>query len=259
MPPIANWTRLSCLCAALTLLAAPLKPTSLLPGDTGIVPEAFPDPGNVPLLDSVNGVFGYSNGTDWLTGRYFEAVVVDPLGITCAGCLDFALRVTVDAGLPSGLTNAALGGFWGYTTDVGYLEGTGAMGAFGGNGVPRLVNRGAGGGGVNFRFVSPGNFTPVGSGGTSAILVVATNATTYDKNGFLVIGGFASNSSTGGDFSGLLEPTVLGTPEPSTGLLLGIGLAALSAFSIRRGSRELPVIAAGTESDTARTISSPAN
>ena len=98
MPFIANWTRLSCLCAALTLVSVPLQSTLLNPGDTGLVPDKWADPGNPPVLDSVNGTFSFNNGAGTLGGSFVEAVAVDPLGVTCTGCLDFAIQISVGPG-----------------------------------------------------------------------------------------------------------------------------------------------------------------
>jgi hypothetical protein len=45
--------------------------------------------------------------------------VVDPLGVTCSGCLDFAFQVTVDPDLSYAAIFAMnLTRFFGYTTDV---------------------------------------------------------------------------------------------------------------------------------------------
>jgi hypothetical protein len=235
-----NWTKLFRLCAALTFVSVPLHSTLLNPGDTGLIPDAFPDPGNVPLLDSVTGTFSFNNGAGTLSGMYEELVAVDPFGITCTGCLDFAVKVSVGPGQDPFVGAVSLGFFNGYTTDVGYVEGT-AVASGGGSGNPLRVSRGAGGGGVTFRFAFPGTPTPIGAGGSSAFLVVATNATTYDRNGWMVINGGAASSSAGGELTDLLEPTQI-APEPSTELPLSIGLAAFVGFGRFRGSllRRIP-------------------
>ena len=52
----------------LSAATVPLHANVILPGDTGIVPQAFPplavDP---PILDEMTGFFNFGNGT--LTGR----------------------------------------------------------------------------------------------------------------------------------------------------------------------------------------------
>lgn len=151
--------------------------------------------------------------------------MADPLGITCSGCLDFAFQLTLDPGLSAGIFNSSLAGFRGYTTDVGYIAGSGIA--------PISVNRGAFGGGIGFVFASPGTTSNViGPGGTSAILVVATDATTYDNSGILGINGGRADSPAHGQINDLFEPTFQ-TPEPSAAVLFSLGLLALAILQRR--------------------------
>jgi len=60
---------------------------------------------------------------------------------------------------------------------------------------------------------------------------VATNATTYDTNGVLGISGLGNNQSAAGQINGFFEPTFV--PEPSTALLLSLGLLGIAAFRKR--------------------------
>jgi hypothetical protein len=46
----------------------------------------FSNPGNPPLLGNLNGTFNFGGGL--LTGSWEEVVLVDPLGVTCSGCLE---------------------------------------------------------------------------------------------------------------------------------------------------------------------------
>jgi PEP-CTERM motif len=230
-----NLTRLRYLVAAtaLVLMTFPLRANVILPGQSGIAPDVFPNPGSPPLLGVTNGTFSFGSGTGLLTGSYFEAVLVDPLGVTCTGCLDFAFQVNEDSGLSSGIFSLDLSRFFGYTTDVGYIAGTGHAGDGPGNGDPISVSRGPFGGGIGFRFSAPGSTSnTIGPGGSTDILVVATNATTYDTLGALGIsGGSGANSPANGQITGLFEPTVV--PEPSTVVLLSLGLAGIAAFRKR--------------------------
>src|SRR5215469_3372620 len=161
--------------AVLILLTVPLHANSLLPGGT-VSPDVLTNPGGVPLLDLVTGTYSFGSGPGLITGTYTEVVLVDPFGVTCSGCLDFAFQVTLDPSLESGIFHVNLAEFFGYSTDVGYIEGTGVMGGSGGDGIPTSVNRGPLGGTVTFLFGS--STSVIGPGGSSAILVVATNATT---------------------------------------------------------------------------------
>ena len=208
-------------------VAASLHAAVLVPGDTNIPPDVFPNPGSPPLLNLTNGTFSFGSGAGLLTGNYFEAVLVDPLGVTCTGCLDFAFQVNEDGGLSSGIFNVILSRFFGYTTDVGYIPGTGGTGAGPGNGDPLSVSRGSGGGGIGFRFSAPGvTGNTIGPGGSTDILVVATNATSYDALGSLAISGGNGTSPAIGTITGLFEPTFV-VPEPSTALLLCLGLVGI--------------------------------
>lgn len=204
---------------ALLLTVLPLHANTLLPGDTGS-PDIFADPGNVAPLNYVSGTFSFGSGIGLISGTYFEAVVVDPLGVTCSGCLDFVFQLTLDPGLSAGIFNTSFGRFVGYTTDVGYIDGSGTA--------PISVSRGTGGGGIGFVFVSTQSQTNViGPGGSSAFLVVATDATAYDNLGGIGISGGRAGSPATGQLTGLFEPAFL-APEPSAVLLFSLGLAGIA-------------------------------
>jgi hypothetical protein len=219
-----NVTRLRYLVAAtvLTLASFPLPADVVLPGGT-VVPDVFPNPaGSPPLLGDISGKFSFGSGIGLLTGSWEEVVLVDPLGVTCTGCLDFAFVVNEDPLLSSGIFDLGLSGFLGYTTDVGYIDGTGIT--------PLFVNRGPFGNVITFEFVAAGspssNVIPPGGG--SAVLVVATNAKTFDSLSTLSIGGGGKDSPANGQISGVFGPTLV--PEPSTALFLGLGLTGIAAF-----------------------------
>src|SRR4051812_44924069 len=96
-------TALAAVCA-LAVAAAGVQATPLPVGGT-VIPEGLPDPGNVPVLASVSGTFDFGSGAGHITGTYEQGVLVDPFGLTCAGCLDFYAAVTLDGGLQAGINN----------------------------------------------------------------------------------------------------------------------------------------------------------
>jgi hypothetical protein len=205
---------------ALMLMSFPLHANVLLPGDTNVPPDVFADPGNPPILGDLTGTFNFGGGV--LTGSWEEVVLVDPLGVTCSGCLDFAFEVTIDPGLSDAIFAMNFGRFFGYTTDVGYVSGSGG-------GAPDSVSRGPFGGGIGFNFNTMTSVLVPGE--SSDFLVVATNARTFDTNGTLSISGGGNNQSVSGQVNNLFEPTFL--PEPSTAMLFGLGLMGLAALRKR--------------------------
>lgn len=206
----------------LMLLAFPLHANPLLPGGT-VSPDIFPNPGSTPpFLGDISGTFDFGNG---FTGSYEEVVLVDPFGVTCSGCLDFAFVVNnTSAGW--GMFSLQLARFNGYTTDVGYVMNSG------GNVDPVSVTRGPVGGNISFLFNTPTSVLLPGF--SSDVLVVATNATSYDTGGGIAIVGSNGPGSTfnGQIHDGIFEPTFV--PEPSTMVLLSLGLSAVAAFRKRQ-------------------------
>ncbi len=200
----------------LMMVTFPLHANPVSPGGT-VAPDVFNLTGSPPLLDDITGTFNFGGG---FIGSYEAVVLVDPLGVTCSECLDFAFEVSNDS-TTSAFFTLGLAGFTGYTTDVGYLLGSGSVD-------PVSVTRGPGGANVSFAFNT--DASAVIPGDSTDVLLIATDATTYDTNGVLAITGTngAPGSSVSGQITGLLEPTFV--PEPSTYgfALLGLGFLALT-------------------------------
>lgn len=231
-----NWKRRHVVLAlaALMPVTLPLHANVVLPGDT-VSPDVFSNPGAVPLLAQTSGTFSLGSGPGLITGSYSEQVAVDPFGVTCAGCLDFAYQISEDPLLSSGIFSLTLGRFFGYSTDVGYIDGTGFNPCCSGNGDPFSVHRSPLGGTLFFLFSGPSVGEPIGPGGTTAILIVATDATTYDSLGFVGVAGGRADSPTNAPITGLFEPTFQApVPEPSAAVLLSLGFAGIAAFSRKR-------------------------
>lgn len=216
---------ISCLipATALMLVIVPLHANVLLPGDTNKPPDVFPNPGSTPpLLGDLTGTFSIAGGT--VTGSWEERVAVDPFGVTCSGCLDFGFEITNDPVSGGAIFGLNFARFFGYTTDVGYVPDSGGI-------APTNVSRGPFGGGIGFNLILNAMALPPG-GGTD-FFVVATNATTFDTGGGLTINAFdfATSGNISGQVNNLFEPTFI--PEPSTALLLILGLAGIAAIRKR--------------------------
>lgn len=172
VPSAMKWTRY-CFSAltALTVVTLPLHANVLLPGGT-VSPDIFPNPSSVSLLDQTGGTFSFGSGMGLNTGSYVEAVAIDPFGVTCSDCLDSAYQVSLDPFFSAGIFNVGLGRYFGYSTDVGYIDGSGDNPCCSGDGAPIAVSRGPFGGTLEFVF-TPTAGEPIGAGGQSAILIVA--------------------------------------------------------------------------------------
>jgi len=202
----------------LLLMATSLHATTITSGQTGVSPTDF---GTVPTttpLDEVSGSFSIGGGA--ITGSYEEGVVVDPFGVTCAGCLDFFVVVSEDSTSTGSITRIGLDGrFPEFSDNVGYaiLPGGGVAPTSAAFGTP-VPNAPI----SELLTLSPGE--------TSDVMVIATNATSYGPDGNL---GF---SDSAGDsipvIPGMLTPVA--TPEPGIIYLLGTGLLGLIGCTYRR-------------------------
>jgi hypothetical protein len=216
-----NLTRARCVIGitGLMLTTLPLHANVLLPGDSG-APDAFPNPGMVSLPNHIHGTFSFGGGA--LAGSYDDYVLVDPLGIGCPGCLDFALVLTVTTG---NISTFGLSSFAGFTTDVGYV--IGSAGGFDPTDVARFPASGAD---VGFGFTSD-----LVGGQTTDALIIVTNATSFDTNGFAATNLSATGGVTPGYFGGVISgPFFEPVPEPSTASLLSLALMGIGIAVFRK-------------------------
>jgi len=208
--------------ATLLFTGLALHANTLTLGDTvPVPPDVFTLSTTPPVLADTTGTFNFDSGA--LTGSYEEVVAVDPFGVTCAGCLDFAYKISLDSGLSDAIFGVNVARYVGFTTDVGYVSGSGDV-------APDKVNRidAIHGGIVGFFFGSSGD-PSLFPGESSDFLVVATDAkafTNSDPRGGVTIFADPSSDAVSGTIQGLFEPA----PEPSTALLVSIGLGALVIF-----------------------------
>jgi hypothetical protein len=199
------------------------------------VPDVFTLASTPPLLGEIDGTFSLPVGGGTITGTYTDVVLVDPFGITCSGCLDFAIQVSINPGSSGVIDRVFNGGLLVNSlpaaTDVGYASGTGSI-------APTLVNYGPAGEDMGFT-------VSMGPGASTDFLVIATDATSYKTDdvsaavaastgGILQLSGTigASTANDVGMAGDFFVPVA--TTEPSTLWLTAAGLLGLMGMALLR-------------------------
>jgi hypothetical protein len=161
------------------------------------------------------------NGVHAVGGDYLENVVSGRAGNTLGG-LSFEYQFNVTApGSFTAVQDLTVGNFAGFATDVSYVVGGTAVFA---------ASRSSDGVGITALYSGGG--VPVG--GTSAFLIIDTNAPTFTTGSLGLEGGGGASGTLG-----VFGPA----PEPATLTLALVGVPVLGAFGYRRLRRAKPDLA----------------
>jgi hypothetical protein len=149
------------------------------------------------------------------TGTY-KGTLESQVFVEAGGTLDFLYLLSVASG-PDAVNRLTVTDFTGWTTDVGYLAGSGI--------VPTSVDRSNSGGTVGFQFGSEPN--GVTAGESTDVLIIETNAKTFTVGTGSTIDGTVFS---GGAYAPSPEPASVGL---LLGGLFGIGLIVTRKFQAR--------------------------
>jgi hypothetical protein len=200
--------------AALVPFGSPAGAAVLTPPANPVAPDVFSAIPTGPLEASTGGAFTSSGGATDYTGNYTTMVISDTAR---GGLLDFLYRFTVTGGT-NDIGRATASDFTGFTTDVGYVTGTNSGAA----GIPITVDR---------TTASPVGFNfgaGFGTGVSSAVLVIETNATLWTAGNLSFLNNKTSDNPA-------FAPVV---PEPSTWAMMLAGFGLLGFAAMRKGKRE---------------------
>jgi hypothetical protein len=169
----------------------------------------------------MSSAFTYTTTSGTNTGFIYSAVYDD------GGTLDFYYQVVNDPSSSTALARLTATDFAGFGTNSAFmtdgssLTGTGFVD---GTLAPQTSDSNVDGSVIGFSFYPPtGPPTEIAPGDTSYVLIISTNATSYEAGNASIIDG-------GTDTVAAFQPGT--TPEPASLGLMGLGLIALA--SVRR-------------------------
>jgi len=197
--------------AGVLSLTTPVWAQDLTPSHT-VTPTATANPlteAGFTVVASTSGHFS----TPVESGTYSAYVVRET-----SGTLDFVYKFSNDSSSSSKIERMTAYNFAGFTTNVGYVAGSGDI-------TPRSADRTADGKVVGFNFLAPNSVSP---GQDTDIMVIKTNATNWTTGTYTFQDGGATTVAA--------YAPALPTPEPSTLLSLGLGGVVVLGISRRRVS-----------------------
>jgi len=205
--------------------SAPAQANILLVGESNAVPDVFV---TNPVTDAGNTVLASQTVSG--SGSTLNITVHEWVVKTATGTLDFVYQVDNNAVSTDGMGRftasnfgtGPLGSLGPFILDTGYVAGTGTVSPTT-QSIPDTVDRlnSAHGNVVGWNFTLLG----LAPGTTSAVLVIATDATNYTTGKVAAIDG--STVTLAG-----FQPAVV--PEPSSMVLVGLGVLGLTGYGLRR-------------------------
>jgi hypothetical protein len=219
--------------------------TILNPGTSDQLPDTgFGPTGMDAFCSGTCTQLAFTSGTMTATNGVFvatlsAAVYTDSDNTFCAGCLDFVYQVSNGATAPGktppdGVGRVTAIDFTGWQTDVGYTltappagteAGCGSCSFVDGTVAPGLVDRNTDST-VGFQFESTPFSAAIAPGETSNVLVIETDATVFGAGAAAALDGGTANFAA-------FDPA----PEPTTVLLMGLGMLALAGVGRFRRNR----------------------
>jgi hypothetical protein len=187
-----------------TLCGIHAQAAPIVPGGVQFPAVAEPDPVGAALVIT-SGAIPFTAGTfaGTLTSSVFTNDASNPFG---PNALTFTYQVTNGAGSAHDIERLAVSNYDGFLTDASFQSAAGVP--------PTMITRSSDGQVMGFNFIAPA----IDGGQTSSLLVVQTNATSFQPTTASLINGTTAT---------VASYAPLAVPEPAALSALAFGAAAL--------------------------------